>query len=118
MKIEEQDRGNCEIARFHGKEAEVKSASPRTETCYEADGVDKLAKHSEIPSSAPEVKHGVVRRNNTSLPGEASSRAVRADRPRRGMIPGDSGEESAEVIVTLSKPGAGIGPWKRRNRKS
>ena len=30
MKVEEQDRGNCEIARFHGKEAEVESVSPPT----------------------------------------------------------------------------------------
>ena len=53
MKVEEQDRGNREIARFHGKEAEVKSVSPRTETRYEADGVDELAPHSEVPGSAP-----------------------------------------------------------------
>lgn len=105
MKIEEQDRGNCEIARFHREEAEVKSASPRTETCYEADGVDELAPHSEIPSSEPEVKHGVVRGSNTFLPGETASRVVRADRPRRGRIPGESDEESAKAIVALSKPG-------------
>ena len=74
MKVEEQDRGNCEIARFHGKEADVKSVSPRTGTRYKADGVDELAQHSEVLSSTPEVKRGVVRRNNTSLPGEASSR--------------------------------------------
>jgi len=118
MKVEEQDRGNRKVARLCGKEAEVKSVSPRTETRYKADGVDELAPHSEVPSSAPEVKRGVVRRNNTSLPGEASSRAVHADRPRRGMIPGDSGEESAEAIVVISKPGAWKRPFKRRDRKS
>ena len=117
MKIEEQDRGNCKVARLCGKAAEVKSVSPRTETRYEADGVDKLAQHSEVPSSAPEVKRGVVRRSNTSLPGEASSRA--ATQPsRRGLIPGEPGEESAEVIVMERKPGAGDGPCQRRDRKS
>jgi hypothetical protein len=118
MKVEELDCGNCEIARFHGKEADVKSVSPRTETCYQADGMDELAQHSEVQSSVPEVKHGVVRRNNTFLPGEASSRAVPVDRPRRGMIPGESGEESAEVIVVFDQPGAFTRPDKRRNRKS
>ena len=62
-------------------------------TCYQADGMDELAQHSEVRSSVPEVKHGVVRRNNTFLPGEASSRRT-AQPSGRGMIPGSSGEES------------------------
>ena len=116
MKVEERDRGNCEVARLCGKEAEVKSVSPRTGTRYEADGVDELAQHSEVRSSASEVQRGVVRRSNTSLPGEASSRRG-AQPSRRRMIPGDSGEESAEVIVVSGKPGTGNGPCKRRDRK-
>lgn len=116
MKIKEPDRGNRKVARLCGKEAEVKSVSPRTGTRYEADGVDELAQHSEVRSSASEVKRGVVRRNNTPLPGEASSWRV-AQPSRRGMIPGESGEESAEVIVVGGKPGAGNGPCKRRDRK-
>jgi hypothetical protein len=110
INVEELDCGNCEIARFHGKEADVKSVSPRTETCYQADGMDELAHPSEVRSSVSEVKHGVVRRNNTFLPGEASSRAVPVDRPRRGMIPGEGDEESAEVIVVAGKPGAKYRP--------
>ena len=118
MKVEELDRGNCKTARFCGKEAEVKPVSLRTETCYEADGVDELAQHSEVPSSAPEVKREVVRGNNTFLPGEISLREVRRNRSDRGMIPGESSEKSAEAIVVFSKPGALKGPLKRRNRKS
>ena len=118
MKVKELDWGNCEIARFHGKEADVKSVSPRTEMCYQADGMDELAQHSEVRSSVSEVKHGVVRRNNTFLPGEASSRAVHTDRPHRGMIPGVSDEESAEVIVGFNQPGLPMEPCKRRDRKS
>ena len=117
MKVEERDRGNRKAVRRCGKEAEVKSVSPRTGTRYKADGVDELAQHSEVGSSASEVKRGVVRRSNMSLPGEASLRRV-AQLSRRGMIPGESGEESAEVIVMSDKPGARNGPWKRRDRKS
>lgn len=117
MKIEERDRGNREVARRRGKEAEVKSVSPRTETRYKADGVDELAQHSEVPGSMPEVKRGVVRRNNTSLPGETSSRTV-TQPSLRGVIPDEGDEESAEVIVMERKPGALPRPWKRRDRKS
>jgi hypothetical protein len=53
INVEELDCGNCEIARFHGKEADVKSVSPRTETCYQAAGMDELAQHSEVQSSVP-----------------------------------------------------------------
>jgi len=113
MKIEELDWGNCKTARFCGKEAEVKPVSSRTETCYKADGVDELAQHSEVQSSMPEVKHGVVRGNNTFLPGETSLRAVRKNRPHRDMIPGESSEESAEAIVVGNEPGTGNGPFKQ-----
>jgi len=66
------DYGNCGAARLRGKEAYVKDVSLRTETRYKADGTDKLAQHSEAPSSLPEVNRGVVHRNNALLPGEAS----------------------------------------------
>ena len=66
------DYGNCGIARFRGKEAYVKDMSPRTGTGYKADGVDKLAPHSEVRSSVPEVNPGVVYRNSALLPGETS----------------------------------------------
>ena len=66
------DYGNCGIARFRGKEAYIKDMSPRTETGYKADGMDKLAPHSEALDSVPEVNLGVVYRNSALLPGEAS----------------------------------------------
>ena len=72
MKINGLDYGNCGIVRFRGKEAYIKDVSPRTETGYKADGMGKLAPHSKALSSVPQVKPGVVHRNNTSLPGEAS----------------------------------------------
>ena len=50
-----------------------------------------------------EVNEAVVRRRTAFLPGEASG--VRAS------------EESAEVIVVSSRPGAGRRPFKLRNRK-
>lgn len=53
---------------------------------YVAAGADELAPHSEVRSSASEVKRGLVRRNNTSLPGEASSRRV-AQPPAGGWFP-------------------------------
>ncbi len=118
MIIEERDRGNRKIARFCGKEAEVKPVSLRTETCYKADRADELAQHSEVPSSTLEVKREVVRGNNTFLPGEISLRVVRKNRSDRGMIPSESSEKSAEAIIVFSKPGALKGPLKRRNRKS
>ena len=58
--IVELDYGNCEIARFRGKEAYVKDVSLRTGTWYKADGMVKLAQHSEGLSSVPEVSHGSV----------------------------------------------------------
>ena len=65
------DYGNCEIARFRGKEAYVKDMSPRTGTVYKAGNADELAPHSEVLCSALKVKTGVVYRNNMLLPGEA-----------------------------------------------
>ena len=118
MKTKELDRGNYKIARFCGKEADVKPVSLRTEMCYKADGVDELAPHSEVLSSAPEVKHEVARGNNTFLPREVSLWEVRKNRPGRGMIPGESSEKSAEAIVVFNKPGAESRPLKRRDRNS
>ena len=65
------DEGNCGVARHRGKEAGVKTASPRTGTCCEADGADELAPHNEIPDSVPEVKRGAVQGRFTGLLREA-----------------------------------------------
>ena len=53
--IIELDYGNCKIVRFCGKEAYVKDVSPRTIMWYKADGMLKLAPHSEGQSSVSEV---------------------------------------------------------------
>ena len=117
MKIQEQDEGNGEVVRLHGEEAGVKSVSPGTRTCYQAAGVDERAAYREGRSSAPEVKHGVVRRSITFLPGEASSPTL-TWASLRGLIPVDGDEESAEVIVVFNQPGLLTEPRKRRDRKS
>lgn len=52
--------GNRGAARHRGKEAVAKTASPRTETCFEAVGTGKLAQHNDAQDSVPQVKHGVV----------------------------------------------------------
>lgn len=70
METKALDKGNRGAARHGGKEAGVKAASPRTETDYEADGADELARQSEVPVSEPKVKSGVVPRKSRPLPGE------------------------------------------------
>ena len=65
------DYGNCEIVRFRGKEAYVKSVSPRTERFYKAGMADELAQHSKVHDSAMKVKNRVVQRQFTRLPREA-----------------------------------------------
>lgn len=95
--------------RLGGKEAYVKLVSLRTERCYKADGVDKLAQHSEVYGSIPEVKHQVVQGRFMHLPGEASL-CARAEAlalyPERGI---GSSEESAEAIVGWSKEPGVVG---------
>ena len=104
------DYGNCEIARFRGKEAYVKDVSLRTETWYKADDMVKLAQHSKGLSSMSEVNHGVVHWNNVLLPGEASPRCIvwfkstNMGDATLSAMPVYSGEESAEGIVVTSEP--------------
>ena len=93
------DKGNCGVARRRGKEAGVKTASPRTGTCSEAGDTDELAQHNEVRDSLSSVKHGVVPGRFTHLLGETSAGAVRATgrdwrwqrrRPCRGVSRGHS----------------------------
>ena len=70
----------------------------------------KLAQHSEGLSSVPEVNHEVVHRNNTFLPGEASTEGVqwfkstnRTNALAAEMSQVVSIEESAESIVVVSE---------------
>ena len=100
------DESNCGVARRRGKEAVVKTASPRTETCSEADGGDELAQHSEVQDSLPEVKHGVVQRRFTPLLGEISARTWRATaRDRRRQRRWPDGEVSRGRSSAGHEPG-------------
>ena len=102
------DESNCGVARRRGKEAVVKTASPRTETCSEADGGDELAQHSEVQDSLPEVKHGVVQRRFTPLLGEISARTWRATaRDRRRQRRWPDGEVSRGRSSAGHEPGVG-----------
>ena len=65
------DYGNCEIARFRGKEAYVKSVSPRTGRFYKAGMADELAQHSKVLDSAMKVKNRVVQKQFTCFPGRS-----------------------------------------------
>ena len=70
-KVKALDKSNCAAVRLGGKEAGVKTASPRTETCCEAGDTDKLAPHNGVRDSVSQVKHGVVPGRFTPLLGEA-----------------------------------------------
>ena len=98
-KIQALDEGNGAVARPGREEAGVKTASPRTETYFEAGGGDELAPYNKVPDSLPQVKHGVVPGKLTRLLGETLSRADRAAgrnrrrqrrRPCRGVSRGRS----------------------------
>ena len=111
MRTKALDEGNCAAARPGGKEAGVKTASPRTETGCEAGDADELAPHSEVRVSASQVKPGVVPRKSHPLPGETSAWADRATgrdrrrqrrRPCRGVSRGRSS--------TGNEPGVGVHP--------
>jgi hypothetical protein len=99
MRTNALDEGNRAAARPGGKEAGVKTTSPRTETGSEAGDADELAPHSEVRVSASQVKPGVVSRKSHPLPGETSAWADRATgrdwrrqrcRPCRGVSRGRS----------------------------
>jgi len=99
-KIKALDESNRAAARPGGKEAGVKTASPRTETCFEAGGGDERAQHREVLDSLPQVKHGVVPGKLTRLLGRPARQALRLGRsalpPATAAV---NGQESAEVVV-------------------
>src|SRR5258708_31148222 len=59
------DRSNCGIARSWKPQSKLMSR--RTERPYKADGTDKLAQHSKVPCSVPEVNGSVAQPEFTSL---------------------------------------------------
>jgi hypothetical protein len=50
-----------------GRKPQSKLMSRRTERPYQADGTDKLAQHSQVPCSVPEVNGPVAQQEFTSL---------------------------------------------------
>jgi hypothetical protein len=77
--------------------------------------MDKLAPHSEVHGSLPEVNHGVVYRNSVFLPGEASQpclvrlKSAGMDKAAAAAMPLLSCEESAEGVVVVSEP---VSSWR------
>jgi len=119
MRTKALDEGNCAAARPGGKEAGVKTTSPRTETGCEAGDADELAPHSEVRVSASQVKPGVVSRKSHPLPGETSAWADRATgrdwrrqrcRPCRGVSRGRSSAGNEPGVGVHLLRGALKGP--------
>jgi hypothetical protein len=102
-KIQALDEGNRAVARPRGKEAGVKTASPRTEMCSEAGGPDELAPHNEVPDSRPQVKHGVVPGKFTRLLGETCPAG--AAPVGQSAVAGNSGGQRAGVSRGHSSAG-------------
>ncbi len=112
MKIKALDKSNCTVARPGGKEAGVKTTSPRTGTGYEAGDADELVPYNEVPVSASQVKPGVVSRKFTPLPGETCPASRPSRRRSNGTVTGNRGGGSAGVSSGHSsagnEPGVGV----------
>ena len=110
MRTKALDEGNCAAARPGGKEAGVKTTSPRTETGCEAGDADELAPHSEVRVSASQVKPGVVSRKSHPLPGETCPAGAAACAQSAGA--GNSGGQRTGVSRGRSsagnEPGVGV----------
>jgi len=114
MRTKALDEGNCAAARPGGKEAGVKTTSPRTETGCEAGDADELAPHSEVRVSASQVKPGVVSRKSPPLPGETCPAGAAAG--AQSAVAGNSGGQRTGVSrgrsSTGNEPGVGVHlPW-------
>ena len=103
------DQGNCGAARRRGKEAGVKTASPRTGTCYEVGVTDELAPHNEILDSMTQIEHGVVPGRFTPLLGEIcpESAAALARSTGGGNVAGQRTEVSRGRSSAGHEPGVG-----------
>lgn len=88
-----------------GKKAVVKTASPRTETCFEAGDRGKVVQHTEAQDSRSQVKHGVAQLEFVLLPGEI----CRPGGPRvaDSAAAGNGGGEQVEVSRGHSSAQAG-----------
>ena len=107
MRTKALDEGNCAAARPGGKEAGVKTTSPRTETGCEAGDADELAPHSEVRVSASQVKPGVVSRKSHPLPGETCPAGAAAG--AQSAVAGNSGGQRTGVSRGRSSTGNELG---------
>jgi hypothetical protein len=109
------DRSNCGIARSRGKEAAVKPVSRRTEMPFKADGVGKLAQHSNAPCSASEVNGAVAQAEFASLLREICSPSPAV---ASGAASSNGRREGAEVSrgrsTESNEPGADERPAKTK----
>jgi len=108
MKVKALDKSNCAVARPGGKEAGVKPMSLRTEMGYEAGDVDDLARQSEVPVSASQVKPEVVLGKFTSLPGEACPAGRPSHRRSHGTVTGN--RDGGPAGVSRGRSSAGYEP--------
>ena len=90
------DGSNCGVARLRGKEAAVKLVSRRTERSYKADGTDKLAQHSQVRCSVPEVNDPVAQQEFTFLLREICV-------PSSATTPGASDREVCRAETEVSR---------------
>src|SRR5262247_2567983 len=72
--------------------------SRRTERSYKADGADKLAQHSEIQGSAPEVNDPVAQAEFTSLLREVCAPGTAAREGRREGTEVSRGHSSSQTL--------------------
>ena len=113
VKTKALDQGNCSTVRLGGKEAGVKTTSPRTGTGYEAGDADEFARQNEVHEvSASQVKPGVVSGKFTSLPGETCPPGGGARERDRSTVRGNPHGERAGVSRGRSsagyEPGVGV----------
>ena len=113
------DRSNCGVARPRGKEAAVKPVSRRTEVPYQADGAGKLAPHSKIRCSPPEVNGPVAQGKFTSRLREVrspgwfwarSAQGARAESavPTRFTVDNRVGQETESEFQDEERHAAGL----------
>src|SRR6266446_589034 len=76
-----------------------KLMSRRTERPYKVDGTDRLARHSEVRCSVPEINGPVVQQEFTSLLRETCDPSPPTTVGRRPAMAAVREQESAEAIV-------------------
>ncbi len=73
--------------------------SRRTERPYQVDGADKLARHSAVRCSVPEINGPVVPREFTSLIRETGGPIYQSRTSRTGQTGGTDGTDGMEGMT-------------------